>query len=238
MDGVLPLLPPPELDGPGQRGGHADRLGLDRRRHPTRPASSSADAGVSRQSVSRSSGSFRCTRDAIESILSKCRKTSSSRTTTAASSPATCASETSFAADGHIRKYDGEPFMPHHIVDGVKAILAGKTKLYVPVHEIHGLEETTWTTVESKPNGVKRHDQGLQGQGRSRLVSRLRRLRRAGGAEEGDRRAGTRTAQGRDRQRHRLLVEPARLSSTPTACTPCTAARWRSRPASSWRTTT
>jgi 2-oxoglutarate ferredoxin oxidoreductase subunit alpha len=45
-------------------------------------------------------------------------------------------SETGFAADGHIRKYDGEPFMPHHLVDGVKAILAGSTKLYVPVHEI------------------------------------------------------------------------------------------------------
>jgi 2-oxoglutarate ferredoxin oxidoreductase subunit alpha len=44
--------------------------------------------------------------------------------------------ETGVAADGHIRKYDGEPFMPHHIADGVKAILAGSTKLYVPVHEI------------------------------------------------------------------------------------------------------
>ena len=36
-------------------------------------------------------------------------------------------SETGIVADGHIRKYDGEPFMPHHIVDGVKAILAGTT---------------------------------------------------------------------------------------------------------------
>src|SRR5215468_6663960 len=45
-------------------------------------------------------------------------------------------SETGFTADGHIRKYDGEPFMPHHIADGVKAILAGKTTQYVPVHEI------------------------------------------------------------------------------------------------------
>ena len=45
-------------------------------------------------------------------------------------------SETGIAADGHIRKYDGEPFMPHHIVDGVKAILTGKTQQYVPVHEI------------------------------------------------------------------------------------------------------
>jgi 2-oxoglutarate ferredoxin oxidoreductase subunit alpha len=45
-------------------------------------------------------------------------------------------SETSFVADGHIRKYDGEPFMPHHIVDGVKKILAKETAHYVPRHEI------------------------------------------------------------------------------------------------------
>ncbi|TAK20775.1 MAG: 2-oxoacid:acceptor oxidoreductase subunit alpha [Chloroflexota bacterium] len=45
-------------------------------------------------------------------------------------------SETSIVADGHIRKYDGEPFMPHHIVEGVRAVLAGTAKQYVPVHEI------------------------------------------------------------------------------------------------------
>lgn len=45
-------------------------------------------------------------------------------------------SETSFVADGHIRKYDGEPFMPHHIVDGVKTILAKESTRYVPRHEI------------------------------------------------------------------------------------------------------
>ena len=45
-------------------------------------------------------------------------------------------SETGIAADGQIHKYDGEPFMPHHIVDGVKAILAGTSKKYVPVHEV------------------------------------------------------------------------------------------------------
>jgi 2-oxoglutarate ferredoxin oxidoreductase subunit alpha len=45
-------------------------------------------------------------------------------------------SETGIVADAHIRKYDGEPFMPHHIVDGVKEILADKTQHYVPVHEI------------------------------------------------------------------------------------------------------
>ena len=45
-------------------------------------------------------------------------------------------SETSIVANGHIRKYDGEPFMPHHIVDGVRKILAGETEKYVPAHEI------------------------------------------------------------------------------------------------------
>jgi 2-oxoglutarate ferredoxin oxidoreductase subunit alpha len=38
--------------------------------------------------------------------------------------------------DAHIRKFDGEPFMPHHIVDGVKAILDEQTDVYVPEHEI------------------------------------------------------------------------------------------------------
>jgi 2-oxoglutarate/2-oxoacid ferredoxin oxidoreductase subunit alpha len=46
-------------------------------------------------------------------------------------------SETGFAAHGHIRKYDGEPFMPHHIVNAVKEQLAGQSKLSVPHHEIH-----------------------------------------------------------------------------------------------------
>ncbi len=34
--------------------------------------------------------------------------------------------ETGIAANGHIRKYDGEPFEPKHIVAGVKDILKGK----------------------------------------------------------------------------------------------------------------
>src|SRR6202012_835894 len=45
-------------------------------------------------------------------------------------------SETSFVADGHIRKYDGEPFMPHHIGEAVREQLAGETALSVPSHEI------------------------------------------------------------------------------------------------------
>jgi 2-oxoglutarate ferredoxin oxidoreductase subunit alpha len=45
-------------------------------------------------------------------------------------------SETGLSVTGHIRKYDGEPFMPHHIVNGVLEHLAGKTAHYVPYQEI------------------------------------------------------------------------------------------------------
>ena len=45
-------------------------------------------------------------------------------------------SETGFAAHGHIRKYDGEPFMPHHVVEGVLELLQGEAALYIPHQEI------------------------------------------------------------------------------------------------------
>jgi 2-oxoglutarate ferredoxin oxidoreductase subunit alpha len=45
-------------------------------------------------------------------------------------------SETGIKASAHIRKYDGEPFMPHHIVNGIKEILAEATDHYIPAHEI------------------------------------------------------------------------------------------------------
>jgi 2-oxoglutarate ferredoxin oxidoreductase subunit alpha len=45
-------------------------------------------------------------------------------------------SETSYVPNGYIRKYDGEPFMPHHIVEAVKEQLGGKTRLSVPAHEV------------------------------------------------------------------------------------------------------
>ncbi len=45
-------------------------------------------------------------------------------------------SETGLSVDGHIRKYDGEPFMPHHIVDGVVEQVAGRTSHFVPDQEI------------------------------------------------------------------------------------------------------
>jgi 2-oxoglutarate ferredoxin oxidoreductase subunit alpha len=45
-------------------------------------------------------------------------------------------SETGFTVDGHIRKYDGEPFKPHHIVTAVQEQLTGGESLSVPYEEI------------------------------------------------------------------------------------------------------
>jgi 2-oxoglutarate ferredoxin oxidoreductase subunit alpha len=72
----------------------------------------------------------------ILSILSKCKKVIIVENNYSGQFARYLRSETGFDAHGHIRKYDGEPFMPHHIVNGVKEQLAGKTKQSVPVHEI------------------------------------------------------------------------------------------------------
>lgn len=45
-------------------------------------------------------------------------------------------SETGFTAHGHIRKYDGEPFMPHHVVEGVLELMKGDAEVHVPYQEI------------------------------------------------------------------------------------------------------
>jgi 2-oxoglutarate ferredoxin oxidoreductase subunit alpha len=45
-------------------------------------------------------------------------------------------SETGFTVDGHIRKYDGEPFKPHQIVTAVQEQLTGGEALSVPYEEI------------------------------------------------------------------------------------------------------
>ena len=74
--------------------------------------------------------------DAILAILSRSRRVIVVENNYSGQFARYLRSETSFEAAGHIRKYDGEPFLPHHIVDGVKAVLSGEAKQYVPAHEI------------------------------------------------------------------------------------------------------
>lgn len=74
--------------------------------------------------------------DAIAGIVGKAKRTIIVENNYSGQFARYLRSETSIVADGHIRKYDGEPFMPHHIAEGVKAVLAGAAKPYVPAHEI------------------------------------------------------------------------------------------------------
>ena len=45
-------------------------------------------------------------------------------------------SETGLDVKAHIRKYDGEPFMPHQVVKGVQEIMTGEMEVFVPEHKI------------------------------------------------------------------------------------------------------
>jgi len=74
--------------------------------------------------------------DAIVEILKRCRHTILIENNYSGQFARYLRSETSFVPDGHIRKYDAEPFMPHHIVDAVKEQLAGAVTMSVPMHEI------------------------------------------------------------------------------------------------------
>jgi 2-oxoglutarate ferredoxin oxidoreductase subunit alpha len=74
--------------------------------------------------------------DAITEVFSRAKRTIIIENNFSGQFARYLRSETGLAADGHIRKYDGEPFMPHHIVNGVREQLAGKTKHYVPDHEV------------------------------------------------------------------------------------------------------
>ena len=74
--------------------------------------------------------------DAIRETLSGCQHTIIVENNYSGQFARYLRSESGYAPDGHIRKYDGEPFMPHHIVDGVMEQLAGKTNHYVPYQEV------------------------------------------------------------------------------------------------------
>jgi len=135
MKGVLPLLKAPKLFGPAKA--KVTLVGWG------------STEGVIREALEKLNEEEGITANhlqikwivplhakAILSILSKSKKTIIVENNYSGQFARYLRSETGIDADGHIRKYDGEPFMPHHIVDGVKKILAGKSKQYVPVHEI------------------------------------------------------------------------------------------------------
>ncbi|MBI4522491.1 MAG: 2-oxoacid:acceptor oxidoreductase subunit alpha [Deltaproteobacteria bacterium] len=135
MESVLALLEPPQLFGPPEA--EVTLVGWG------------STQGVIREAIQKLADEERIVAnhlqikwivplhaEASSSILSKSKKLIIVENNYTGQFARYLRSETSIVADGHIRKYDGEPFLPHHIVDGVKAILSGATQRYVPVHEI------------------------------------------------------------------------------------------------------
>ena len=74
--------------------------------------------------------------DAVSDLLSKAKKVIVVENNESGQFYRYMRSETGLSVDGHIRKYDGEPFAPHHIVQGVLDLLKGESERYVPYQEI------------------------------------------------------------------------------------------------------
>ena len=134
MEGILPLLAPPEVHGPADA--RVTLVGWGSTEGVIREAIQQlADAGIAANNL-QIKWLVPLHVDAIVSILSKSPKVIIVENNYSGQFARYLRSETGIVADGHIQKYDGEPFMPHHIVEGVRTILAGSTKHHVPVHEI------------------------------------------------------------------------------------------------------
>ena len=74
--------------------------------------------------------------DEADELLSSCKRTIMVENNYTGLFHRYLRSETGFTVDGHIRKYDGEPFKPHHITAAVQDQLAGGEALSVPYEEI------------------------------------------------------------------------------------------------------
>ena len=134
MEGALPRIQPPQLEGPADTEvtlvGWGSTKGVI-----SEAAEHLRDEGVSANHL-QIKWMVPLHVDAILAALSKSRKVVLVENNQSGQFARYLRSETGIVPDGQIRKYDGEPFLPHHIVDGVKQILSGRTKKYVPVHEI------------------------------------------------------------------------------------------------------
>ena len=135
MESILPLIEPPQLWGAEEA--QVTLLGWGSTEGVIREAihTLASEEGIDANAL-QIKWIVPLHADAITSALSKSKKVVIVENNYSGQFARYLRSETGIVAAAHIRKYDGEPFMPHHIVDGVKQILVGKTQQYVPVHEI------------------------------------------------------------------------------------------------------
>ena len=134
MDGIVELLPPPTLEGPEDA--EVTLIGWG----STHSVISEATQKLTEDGITTNHIHFKwlypMDEDAVNEVLAKSGHAIIVECNYTGQFARFLRGETGFKADGHIRKYDGEPFMPHHLADGVRELLIGKTDLYVPYQEI------------------------------------------------------------------------------------------------------
>ena len=134
MQGILDLIPQPELDGPEDA--EVTLVGWGSTQGAIKEAIGQlAERGVTvNQLAIKWLVPFHA--DHVLGILNNAKKVIIVENSYSGQFARYLRSETGFAAHGHIRKYDGEPFMPHHITDGVMEQVAEKVSRYVPYQEV------------------------------------------------------------------------------------------------------
>ncbi|MCZ6676361.1 MAG: 2-oxoacid:acceptor oxidoreductase subunit alpha [Candidatus Poribacteria bacterium] len=134
MDGIAAELPPPTLEGPEDAA--LTLIGWGSTKSVIGEAASLLRAEGHSVNHIHFKWLYPMSEEKVNQVLSKCKQAIIVECNYTGQFARFLRGETGFKADGQIRKYDGEPFMPHHIVDGAKEVLAGKTDLYVPYQEI------------------------------------------------------------------------------------------------------
>ena len=134
MEGIVELLPPPTFEGPEDAEvtliGWGSTHGVI-----SEAAEMLTEAGIAANHI-HFKWLYPMDEDAINEVLAKSAYSIIVECNYTGQFARFLRSETGFKANSHIRKYDGEPFMPHHVVDGARELLNSKMDLYVPYQEI------------------------------------------------------------------------------------------------------
>ncbi len=134
MEGILEHLPPPTLEGPEDA--EVTLIGWGSTHSVIAEAAQQlTEAGISTNHI-HFKWLYPMDEDAINEVLAKSAHSVIVECNYTGQFARFLRGETGFKADGQIRKYDGEPFMPHHIVSGARELLTSKTDLYIPYQEI------------------------------------------------------------------------------------------------------
>ena len=134
MEGIVEILPPPTLEGPEDA--EVTLIGWGSTHGVIGEAAQLlAEAGIATNHI-HFKWLYPMDEDAVNEVLSKAAHAIIVECNYTGQFARFLRGETGFKADSQIRKYDGEPFMPHHIVDGARELLTSKTDLYVPYQEI------------------------------------------------------------------------------------------------------